>query len=152
MTEDATMASAVTEPYLPAGLPGPEISDIDRRFWEGARDHRLLVQSCGRCGKTQWPPEEICSQCHSVDRQWVAASGRATVFSWTRCWYAVHPLLQGRLPYIVVVVKLDDFPALMIGNLLGDAEQAVEIGMPAEVVFEERADGQTLVQWRLAKT
>ena len=149
MTEGTTLANAVNEPYLPAGLTGPEISDVDRPFWEAARDRRLLVQSCGACGKAQWPPEEICSQCHAVDRQWVEASGRATVFSWTRCWYAVHPSLQARLPYIVVVVKLDDFPVIMIGNLLGEAGQVVEIGMPAEVVFEDHADAQTLVQWRL---
>ncbi|MGI8927570.1 MAG: Zn-ribbon domain-containing OB-fold protein [Tepidiformaceae bacterium] len=124
------------------------MTNLDRPYWEAARARRLVVQACGQCGKTQWPPEEICSQCHAVDREWVEASGKGTVFSWTRVWHAVHPALQGQGPYLVVVVEVEGHPVLMIGNLLGDPERPVAIGMPVEVVFEDRVDGHTLVQWR----
>jgi uncharacterized OB-fold protein len=48
-----------------------------------------------------------------------------------------------------VVVALDDHPVLMIGNLLGDPHQPIEIGMPVEVVFEHHAERVSLVQWRI---
>lgn len=142
------MASNVTSTYLPVGLPGPDISDLDRAYWEAAREHRLVVQVCGPCGAAQWPPEEICSECHSTDRTWKQSSGKGTIFSWTRIWHPVHAALQARGPYIAVVVELEDFPVLMIGNLLGDAEQEVATGMRVEAAFEETTPEYTLVQWR----
>ncbi len=148
MTADSTSEDDRNEPYLPAGLPAPEVTTLDRPYWEAARDGRLVVQVCGTCAKPQWPPEEICSSCHSVEREWADANGKGIIFSWTRIWHAVHPALTEHGPYLVVVVKLDDYPLLMIGNLLGEPHQLVDIGMPVEVVFEDRTDGHTLVQWR----
>jgi len=41
----------------------------------------------------------------------------------------------------------------MLGNLLGDPRQTVEIGTPVEAVFEHHNDADpafTLLQWRVA--
>jgi uncharacterized OB-fold protein len=101
-----------------------------------------------RCGSAKWPPEEICSECHSFDRGWVQATGSGRVSSWTRVWHPVHPALQSSGPYIVVVVELSDFPVFMVGNLLGDPLQGVEIGLPVRATFEDQTSGgYTLVQW-----
>ena len=133
--------------YLPPGLPAPAITELDRAFWEGARDGKLLVQACAACDTVQWPPEEICGACHSTNRTWRQASGRGTVFSWSRIWHPVHPALHGHAPYIALVVRLDDFPVLMIGNLLGDPAQEVVIGSPVCADFEDHGH-YGLVQWR----
>ena len=57
-------------------------------------------------------------------------------------------------PYIVVVVELPQAGEVrMLGNLLGDPRQAVEIGAEVEAVFEHHPDADppyTLLQWRLA--
>jgi uncharacterized OB-fold protein len=137
--------------YLPSGLPRPARSPdaVDAPYWDGARSHRLLVQVCGSCGTARWPPEEICSVCHSFEWQWLESSGAATIVSWTRVWHPVHPALQGHGPNVVVVVELDDFPVTMVGNLLGDPSQDVEIGEHVDVEFEDHLeDDFTLVQWR----
>ena len=134
--------------YLPPGLPGPEITDLDRSFWKGTTEHRLMIQACGACGQTAWPPEEICGRCHSTDRTWLESVGTGKIFSWTRIWHPVHPALASRGPYLVVVVKLDDYQLLMIGNLLGPPDQHIEIGEAVEVVFEDVAFDYSLVQWR----
>jgi uncharacterized OB-fold protein len=108
-----------------------------------------MVQVCTQCGAAQWPPEEMCSACQSFDRRWVEASGAGTITSWTRIWHPVHPALQGYGPYIVVVVELDDYPVMMVGNLIGDPRQAVDIGAPVHACFEDQSDGDyTLIQWR----
>jgi uncharacterized OB-fold protein len=55
-------------------------------------------------------------------------------------------------PYIVVLVELPEAGGVrMLGNLLGDPRQAVQIGASVEAVFEphdEAAPPFTLVQWR----
>ncbi len=134
-------------PYLPAGLPAPDLTGIDRPFWEAAQRGELVVQVCADCAAPQWPPEEICAACHSTNRAWKPASGRATVFSWSRIWHPVHPALADHGPYLAVVVKLDDFPILMLGNLLGDPAPEVTIGAAVEAVYEDHGT-YGLVQWR----
>ena len=40
----------------------------------------------------------------------------------------------------------------MIGNLLGDPHQEVQVGADVRAVFEDHADdGYTLVQWEVAE-
>ena len=142
--------TTITQRYLPDGLPGPAISPsaMDAEFWAGTKNHRLMVQTCTDCGLAQWPPEEICSACHSFERTWVEALGTGTIYAWTRIWHPVHPALREHGPYIVVVVELSDYPIRIVGNLLGDAEQPVTTGMPVRASFEDQPGGQyALVQW-----
>ena len=144
------MTSVAGKKYLPVGLPAPaQARDaLDAPYWDGARAHRLMVQICEKCGHAQWPPEEICSACHSFDLAWHEVAGSARISSWSRFWHPVHPALRGHGPYIVVVVELTDLPVFMVGNLLGDPQQDVEIGMDVKVVFEDQPSGDyTLVQW-----
>ena len=138
--------------YLPAGvpLPAPSPDGLDAAFWEAARRHELLVQRCRRCRRFQFGPEWICHACHSFDVGWHRVSGRGRIYSWERVWHPVHPALKDACPYLVVLVELPDAGNVrMVGNLLGDPEQVVEIGAEVEAVFEDHElDQVTLVQWR----
>lgn len=138
--------------YLPGGtpLPAPSADGLDAAFWEATRRHELAVQRCSVCRTFQFGPEWICHACHSFDLEWHRVSGRGRIYSWERVWYAVHPALSAKLPYLVVLVELPDAGNVrMVGNLLGDPEQAVEIGAEVEAVFEDHPVEQvTLVQWR----
>ena len=138
----------MTDTYL-GNLGAPTPNAIDQEYWQAAGRGELAVQLCAACGAAQWPPEEICAACHSFDRSWTVASGNGTIFSWTRVWHPAHPALAERGPYLVVVVKLDDYPVLHVGNLLGEYQQPVTSGMPVEAVFERHPEGHTLVQWRV---
>ena len=146
-----------TTTYLPAGLPMPEaaVDGLDKEFWEAARRHELVVQRCKKCNGFQFGPEWVCHQCHSFDLGWHRVSGRGKIYSWERVWHPVHPALKSACPYLVVLVELPDAGNVrMVGNLLGDAQQEVEIGSSVEVVFEDQVTAKgnvTLVQWRPAK-
>ena len=113
-----------------------------------------MVQRCGACGTWQWGPEWLCHECHSFDMKWVEVEGRGTIYSWTRCWHPVHPALKGFGPYIAVVVELPQAGKIrMLGNLLGDPQQDVQIGASVTAVFEPHDDAKTpytLVHWQLA--
>jgi hypothetical protein len=141
----------VNDTYLPSGLPAPEPDrdGVDTEFWEAARRHQLAVQRCRRCGVFQSPAEWVCHRCHSRDLGWETRSGRGRVFSWIRVHHAAHPALREALPYVVVLVELDDTDGVrLIGNLLGPADQEVAIDDAVEAVFEDHEGGYTLVQWQ----
>ncbi len=139
---------------LPAGMPRPvpEADKLDAPYWEGTRAGELRVQRCRRCREFQWGPEWICHRCLAFDLEWVAVAARGRIYSWERAWHPVHPALVGQRPYVVVLVELPEAGNVrMIGNLVGDPMQAVEIGAPVEAVFEPHDDATppyTLVQWK----
>jgi uncharacterized OB-fold protein len=139
--------------YLPAGLPVPAAANdgLDTEYWEAAKRHELVVQRCKACQGFQWGPEWLCYHCHSFDLGWHKVSGKGTIYSWERIWHPVHPALKDACPYVVVLVELADAGNVrMVGNLLGDGQQQVNIGAEVEAVFEDHPeDGVTLVQWRV---
>jgi uncharacterized OB-fold protein len=147
--------NAERTPYLPAGLPvpQPDRDGLDQEYWDAAARHELVVQRCSACGALQWLPEWICYRCRSFDLAWERVSGRGRIFSWERVWHPVHPALRDAVPYLVVVVELEEDPGLrMTGNLLGEPRQDVRPGTPVEAVFEEHPEGFTLVQWAVRRS
>ncbi len=140
--------------YLPAGLPipVPEPDALSAPYWQGLREGRLLVQRCAACRQWQFGPEWLCHRCHALDPAWVEVAPRGRIYSWERCWHPVHPALAERGPYLVVLVELPHAGHVrMLGNLLGDAMQPVEIGAAVEGVYEHHLRAQppyTLLQWR----
>ena len=140
--------------YLAAGLPRPvpEPDGLDAPYWEGTRRGELCVQRCRSCQGFQWGPEWICHRCLSFDLAWTTVEPRGRIYSWERAWHPVHPALKGYPPYVVVLVELPHADNIrMVGNLLGDPMQTIDIGAPVEAVFEphdEAAPPFTLVQWR----
>ena len=140
--------------YLPKGLPEPvtESDQLDLPYWQGTRAGKLMVQRCAACQTWQWGPEWLCHACHSFDMKWTEVAGKGRIYSWTRCWHPVHPALKGFGPYISVLVELPAAGNIrMVGNLLGEPEQKVEIGAAVTAAFEPHDDAKTpytLVQWR----
>ena len=63
--------------FLPR--PTPESAP----FWQGCRDHKLLLQYCTACGTHQFYPRVICANCMSEQLEWREASGRGTVETYT---------------------------------------------------------------------
>ena len=140
--------------YLPEGLPSPMATrdGIDEPYWQGLRDNQLMVQRCNDCQQWQWGPEWICHACRSFDIAWSEIESKGVIYSWERVWHPVHPALQEHCPYIVVLVELPHANNIrMVGNLLGDAQQDINIGSPVTGVFEHHPNAKnpfTLLQWQ----
>ena len=111
-------------------------------FWEGCARSELLLQRCSACGAYRHPPSSICAACLSDLHEWVPASGSGTVYTYAVVRQALRSGWEGRLPYVVAVVELDEGPKILT-NLVNIAPEAVQIGMPVAVTFEER-DGAVL--------
>ena len=143
----------MSKPYLNPGLPRPVPAPdgLDAPYWQAAAEGRLVMQRCNNCGTWQWGPEWTCHKCHSFDLAFDEVPREARIYSYERVWHPVHPALNEQGPYIVVLVEFPEHDsARMVGNLLGDPRQAVEIGAPVRAVFEHHEDAEppyTLVQW-----
>jgi uncharacterized OB-fold protein len=124
--------------------PRPVLDDDNAPFWLGCREHRLMLQRCESCDAWQFPPRSRCRSCRSSDVSWQQASGRGTVASYTICHPPVLPAYADRVPYNVIVVRLDEGPHL-VSNLL-DAEPSVDL--PVQVKFVQVDDELTLPQFR----
>jgi hypothetical protein len=82
--------------------------------------------------------------------QWVTASGRGTLYTFTIIRLVFHPAFAKEVPYNVAVVQFEEGP-LFVTNVVGIDNDALEIGMPLTVVFEDVADGVSVPKFTPAK-
>lgn len=138
-------------PGLPKPMPRPD--GLDAPYWEALEREVLMVQRCKDCGAWQWGPDWICHRCLSENLAFEAVEPAGRIYSFERVWHPVHPALKEQGPYLVALVELPQCDgARMVGNILGDARQAVRIGATARAVFEHHTEEDpafTLVQWQL---
>jgi uncharacterized OB-fold protein len=136
-----------------APLPLPLPDAVTAFYWEGLRDHRLLIQRCGDCGFYIHYPREVCRNCFSTNLAPAQVSGRATLYSWTVCMQPFHPYFVNKVPYILATVTLDEQEGLQLPtNLIDCSEDDLSIGLPLEVVFEDLAPELTVPLFRLASS
>ena len=116
--------------------PRPIIDQLNAPFWQACDPEqgppRLLLQKCAACGALRCPPEERCPACGGGDFSWQAASGRATLWSWTRIHKAYLPGFTP--PYTACLVKLEEGPVI-VSALTDESELIPE--MPLRLVFRE---------------
>lgn len=115
----------------------------------------LTLQQCKTCRHVQHPPEDVCESCQSFELGDFASAGKGQIESVAVVTQAVHPLLADRVPYAIVLVSIADAPGVLIaGNVVGKEPDAVRIGDPVRVVFEEAKDPRTgdelrIPQWEV---
>jgi uncharacterized OB-fold protein len=123
-------------------VPTPET----KHFWDGTREHRLLLQQCESCSHIYFPPRPFCPRCSERKVKVVQASGRATLYSYV---ISPRPAPGFEPPYSIAVVTLEEGPRMMT-NVIGcpQTPQALQLDMPLEVVFEPLDGDITLPLFR----
>jgi len=123
--------------------PSPETTP----FWAGCREHKLLVQRCSACGHHQFYPRILCTECASDRVDWVEATGRGKVKSFTIVRRPVTAAYADETPYVIALIELDEGPTLMSNVVQCDVD-TVRIGMPVAVSFEAWSDDITMPLFR----
>ncbi len=100
-----------------------------------------MLQLCTVCKTYRHPPSPICPNCLSDRAEWIKASGKGTVYTFTIVRQALARGWEERIPYVVAVITLDEGPTFLT-NLVNVHPDAVMIGMPVVVTFSE-LDGET---------
>ncbi|MDB5575537.1 MAG: hypothetical protein JWR80_713 [Bradyrhizobium sp.] len=122
------------DPIIPK--PAPAIDPDSAPYWDALNEGRLILKSCGSCGKSHFYPRELCPHCHSDNLSWIEASGRGVIFSFTVCRRPAGPAFAGEVPYVVALIDLAEGPRIM-SRILGDPA-AVVIGRQVVVRFERQ--------------
>ncbi len=124
-------------------------------YWAGLRRHELLLQCCASCGALQCPPRPGCGACAGATFTWQRAAGLGRLESYTLVQRAVSAAYA--VPFMLVLVRLQEGPMIMSTLILPAALMdprlpqtvAVSVGVPVEVVFEDRSDTLTVPRFQL---
>lgn len=121
-----------------------------RPYWDACRKGELMVQRCKNCGTHQFYPRMMCTACDSDSVEWTRVSGRGQVRSYTVVRRPVSPAYAAETPYIVALIELEEGPTMM-SNVVGCDPEAIAVGMPVEVQFEQWTDEITIPKFRIAQ-
>jgi len=121
-------------------IPAPESNPETKPFWDAAAEGRLLIKKCVTCGQVHFYPRAICPFCGSDKTEWVTASGRGTVYS-----YSV--MRRVPIPYALAYVTLEEGVTMMTNIVDGDLE-AIRIGQRVTVAFKPSEGGPPVPMFR----
>ncbi len=122
-------------------MSAPRVDVDSRAWWDGLRDHRLVLQRCEEDGRFRFPPMPSCPYCGTPGGTDTEVEGRGAVYSWVVVHRALTPDVT-EVPYTIATVEL---PAgvRMVGRLDG----APADGAPVSAVFVDH-DDWTELRWR----
>ena len=132
-TKPAAAAEVDAAPARPL-RPRPAITQDNAFFFEGAKQHKLLIQKCSACGTLRHPPRPSCAVCRSFDWEPLEASGKGTIYSFVVNHYPQVPAFD--YPLVVALVELEEGTRL-IANVSGITPETAAIGTAVEVGFED---------------
>ena len=110
-------------------IPQPE-SD---KYWEGANENKLLIQKFG--DHIQFYPRAVSTKDGSRDVEWIEASGKAKLYTFTIVHQAPHPSFVEEVPYIAAIVTLEEginMPTRIIG--VDPEPENLSIGMDLSLI------------------
>jgi uncharacterized protein len=139
----------VSEKVLPA--PAPFVQPEIKTYWDATAEGKLLLPRCTECSSVIWFPRPFCPECASTSVEWVQASGRGTVYTFTvnRRGVADMPAYRGAGEYVLAYVELEEGPRIMT-NIVDCDPNSVKIGQKVELVFHDTGEGTALARFRPA--
>lgn len=128
--------------------PLPTPTDLTLPYWEAARHGQLFVQQCRHCTKHQFYPRSFCMHCMSEALDWVEASGKGQIYTYTVNRRGANSYMAEHTPYVVAIIELEEGVRLM-ANIIDSRLEDLAISKPVQVVFEKVNDEITLPQFKL---
>lgn len=127
----------------------PPIFDFDDAFfWEGVKEHKLLIQRCGECGTLRHPPTPMCAKCGSTNNEAMESAGNGTILTWI---VSQHPTEPDADPRIVILVQLDEGTRIVSNLIDVEARHDQMLNDKRVNVCFVDYDGTVLPQFRLAE-
>jgi uncharacterized OB-fold protein len=84
---------------------------------EALKQNKLLGLKCRSCGAITVPPKMACRQCSGFDMEIIEVKGSGKIRTFTTVFVGAEGR-EGEVPYIIVMVELEEGPWIM-GNLEG---------------------------------
>ena len=129
-------------------LPVPQ--KWSQEFWKGTKEHQLLLKKCKDCGNIDHPPYYYCTECMSLESEWVEASGKGKIYTFSTTYMGAPPAFTKDQPYTIAMVDLAEGPR-MLSRIVDAEPEEIKIGADVEAVFDDVTEDTTLVMFRLVK-
>ncbi len=130
--------------------PLPLVTEEARPFWEACRQHKLILQRCKECGHVQFYPRLLCAECWADSIEWIDATGKGVIYSFTAVHRAPMPGFRPDVPYVIALIDLEE-GVRMMSNVIKCKPEDIRIGMPVTVEFEDIAEDIGLPKFRPAE-
>jgi uncharacterized OB-fold protein len=127
--------------------PEPVLNAWGKPFWDAARDGRFVLQRCRECRRHVFYPRIACPHCQADALEWVPASGRGTIYSYTVVHANSPSAFAVDVPYVVAVIRLEE-GVQMLSNVVDCDPSTVRCDQPVEVTFRKRSETTTLPCFR----
>src|SRR5690606_36543854 len=128
--------------------PQPNITPETAGFWRATTRRKLLLPQCRECDELFWYPRATCPNCLSNDIEWLEASGKGTVYSFTISRRPPAPYKELE-SLVVAYVELEEGVRILT-NVIADPPENVQIGSEVSLVFDSASDEAALYRFKLA--
>ena len=117
--------------------PLPRPNTDSQPYWSGTAQDEVRYQHCAACARAQFPPRGACAHCGGP-LAWAVSAGRGSIHSYTRVARAPSAAFKADLPYVMLLVDMDEGFRLLL--TLRDPQAEATIGQRVRVVFEATED------------
>ena len=117
-------------------------------FYQYLAEQKLMGSRCQSCGALHLPPRSLCPACYGDQLDWKQLSGRGKLVAFTTVHIAPTTMIEagyGRTnPYCTGIVQLNEGPNIsaQITGVDPAAPEEIEIGIPVQVAFVQRGEGE----------
>ncbi len=130
--------------------PLPEPTLVSRPFWDGLREHRILIQYSPSSRRYVFYPRTLAPGTLADDLEWREIDGAGTVYTFTVARRPTGPPWTDAVPQLLAVVQWDVGPRISTELVDVDPDE-VSIGMRVAPVFcDVPGTATTLLRYRPA--
>jgi uncharacterized OB-fold protein len=126
--------------------PLPEPTPVSQPFWDGLREHKLVLQRSKKTGKVVYYPRVVSPYGPKDTLEWVECSGKGKVYSFTIARRPTAPQWAADGDYAIAIVQLKE-GARLTANIIHCEPAAVKVGMKVKAVFVDVTPETTLLQF-----
>jgi len=129
--------------------PLPKATSETKPYWDGLKEHKLMIQRCKECNKAYFYPRPLCPHCQSWNVEWFEASGKGKLYSFVLPQRGFPGVSEGA--YVLAIVELEEGPRMM-SNLVGvdpDPDK-VKCDIPVVIEYVDVTEEVTLPKFRPA--
>lgn len=129
--------------------PLPQPDPLTQPFWDSLKAHALKLQRGKTSGRWVCYPRAFMPGDLEEELEWQPVSGRGTVFAFAIPSWHPNPAFKKQAPYVVALIELEE-GAKLLSNLIDvdPTPEAVKVGLPVEIVYDDVTDAITLPRFR----
>jgi uncharacterized OB-fold protein len=132
--------------------PIPHPGMHTKPFWEGAKQGKLMLPRCTNCNRVHWYPRLICPHCHSMELEWIEASGEGRLHTFA-VQYRAFGGWAAEAPFVTAYIDLNEGDRMLtvLRGVDPKKPQDIKIGSRCRVEFEPASEDVHIPFWRVVE-